>query len=251
MRVRLLVLPLLLSLSVAARADEPASTAAVTRVYDVRMKDEAAIVGTRTVKTQTRPDGRTTIVESLSLKLGGKLFGWTSTVVYQGTGPLEAKARTFLDDPKKACMIGSVTFDATHVSREVSGYLSKRGEVHDPPLTRQDKHTRPLGDLLFQSAAEWLAPRLLEKAGSAEMSLVEFPDDLGYPELIMIKTSCRLTREAPVDGRVRFLIAQEDNRGGSRPLMELHYDAKGVAVEIVLGKIRMTLRAPKPVDEKK
>ena len=138
------------------------------------------------------------ITESIAMEYRGKKAEMRSEVSY-GVGalvkPKGGAATTWING--KVCMKGSVSFGKGMVDIKSTGFLNKRtAEALDPPRAFEEKGVLlPEGTLLFQSAFPVLAPRLLPKEGELEnVVFIEFPDDLGAPELIHLKEGYRLVR---------------------------------------------------------
>ena len=159
-------------------------------------------LGTYIIKAVSKnEEQKIEIIESLSMDYGGKKVEYTSTVVYRsGTlvTPESGMAETKMNG--KTCMQGSVTFSENTYEYEGKGFLNKKtGEAIDPPRKFEEKdQPLPEGMLIFQSALPAISPRILPKEGELKnIVFVEFPDDLGAPELICFKEGHRLVREKP------------------------------------------------------
>lgn len=159
-------------------------------------------LGTYSIKATTKEAGsKIEIVESVALDYRGKKVEMKSVVIYDNASPaspLKGTAETRLDG--KACMKGTVTFSGKTVDIEGTGLLNPRtGAAIDPPRKFEMKG-QPVaeGVLVFQSALPAIGPRILPKEGELKnIVFVEFPDDLGAPELVTFKEGYRLVREKP------------------------------------------------------
>ncbi|MDC3335384.1 hypothetical protein OAV71_02650 [Opitutales bacterium] len=149
------------------------------------------------------PEKNINITETMSMDYRGKKAEYKSSVIYNSNPPISpesATAETKVDG--KVCMKGTVTFSEKTVSFNCTGFLNKRtGEAIDPPKKFEKKdQPKPQGVLIFQSALPTIGPRLLSKEGELkDVVFVEFPDDIGAPELINFKEGYRLVREEPDD----------------------------------------------------
>jgi len=138
------------------------------------------------------------IVESISLNYRGKKVEIKSTVIYQNTSPLfpiQGIAETKINE--KLCMKGTVKFSEMAVEFECTGFLNKRTDkAIDPPKKfANKKQPIPEGIIIFQSALPVIGPLILPKEGELKnIVFVEFPDDIGAPELINFKKGYRLVR---------------------------------------------------------
>lgn len=139
------------------------------------------------------------ITETLSMDYQGKKVEYISSVVYKSKpsiAPESGVAETKVDG--KICMKGTVIFTEKTINIECTGFLNKRtGEAINPPkkFERKDE-PRPDAVLIFQSALLAIGPKLLPREGELrDIVFVEFPDDLGAPELIKFKKGYRLVRE--------------------------------------------------------
>jgi len=157
----------------------------------------------------TKAAKRIEIVEFLSMDYRGKRAAYKSAVVYSSNPaiiPEKGAAETRIDG--KVCMKGTVTFSDKTYSYECTGFTNERtGEALDPPRKFEKKDVpTPQGVLIFQSAVPTIAPRILPKEGELKnVVFVEFPDDIGAPELITFKTGHRLVREA-ADEKGEYII---------------------------------------------
>ena len=159
-------------------------------------------LGTYSIKAVTIESGKKIkIVESFALDYRGRKVGMKSIVIYENTSPvspLKGTAETKIDG--KICMKGTVTFSDATVDIECTGFLNKRtGAAIDPPKKFKKRDwVVPAGVRIFQSALPAIGPRILPQAGELKnIVFMEFPDDLGAPELIEFKKGYRLVREKP------------------------------------------------------
>lgn len=170
--------------------------------FQVMSMDRDKKLGTYSIKAVMKEsETKIEIVESWSLDYRGKQVDIKSTVVYENTSPFAPKkgtVETKIDG--KTCMKGTVTFSEETVDFECKGFLDKRtGKALDPPKSFAKKN-QPVaeGVLIFQSALLVIGPRILPKEGELKnVVFVEFPDDLGAPELINFKEGYRLVRGQP------------------------------------------------------
>jgi hypothetical protein len=189
------------------------------------------------------------ITETVSMDYRGKKVEYKSTVTYNSKSPISpenATAETKVDG--KVCMKGTVTFSEKTISLECTGFLNKRtGKVIDPPKRFEKKdEPRPKGVLIFQSALAAIGPRLLPKEGELKnVVFVEFPDDIGAPELINFKEGYRLVREKPDDkGDYRIRISSPHS---DESRLQVRYNKNDQIVSIAsFGKMKL-----KEVKEKK
>jgi len=172
--------------------------------FKVLSKKGEGKVGAYSIKAVASKDKKQIeISETMTLSSRGKAMGFRSTVIYAAKDslvPLEGSVETTLGD--KICMTGTVKFSRTGktVDYECAGHLNKRtGQAVNPPK-RYAKKDNPvaLGTLVFQSAIPAIGPRILPAEGELKnVVFVEFPDDLGAPELINFKAGHRLVRGKP------------------------------------------------------
>ena len=162
-------------------------------------EQEMGTFGVRAV--ETGPDKKIHITETLSMDYRGKKASYRSTVIYRGGSPpvpQSATAETRLNG--KVCMKGTIEFSEKTASIEGTGFLDVRtGETLRPPKTFGKKdEPKPEGVLIFQSALPTIGPRILPKPGELkDVVFIEFPDDVGAPELANFKKRYRLVREKP------------------------------------------------------
>ena len=184
-------------------------------------------------------DQKYEIVESMAMGYRGKAAESTSTLVYGSTAPLtpeHGSAETKIDG--RTCMQGTVTVSETTVSYEGIGNLDKKtGEAFAVPRKfGQKEELRPKGFMLFQSAFPAIGPRILPKEGElTDVVSVEFPDDLGAPELINFKTGYRLVR-SKADKNGEYELALHD-----RSVRRVRFDKDDQIISIGFSK-GMTLR---------
>lgn len=169
--------------------------------FEILSKKGEGKVGAYSINAVTSKDKKQIeISETMTLSLRGKTIVFKSTVIYtdkDGLIPLEGSVETTLDN--KICMTGTVKFSPAGrtVDYECTGHLNERtGQAINPPkkYTKKDIPVA-LGTLVFQSAMPSIGPRILPAEGELEdVVFVEFPDDVGAPELINFKTGNRLAR---------------------------------------------------------
>ena len=149
------------------------------------------------------PDKHINITETVSINYRVKKIEYKSSVIYSSIPPISPESATAITKVDgKVCMKGSATFSEKTISFECAGFLNKRtGEPIDPPEHFEKKNEpKPKGVLVFQSALIAIGPKFLPKEGELkDVVFVEFPDDIGLPELINFKEGCRLVREKPDD----------------------------------------------------
>lgn len=180
----------------------PAETTICDTEFKIVSPEGANELGTYHIQAVTRESARTIeIAESMSLNYHGKEVEMKSIVTYEDTSPVSATAgtaETRIDG--KLCLQGTVTFSAQTVDIACTGFLNRwMGAAVDPPQ-EFDRQDQPVPDrvLVFQSAIPTIGPRLLPMEGELkEIVFVEFPDDLGAPELVTFKEGYRLVREQP------------------------------------------------------
>ena len=153
------------------------------------------------------PEKHINITETVSMNYRGKKVEYKSSVIYKSDSPVSPESATVTTKVDgKVCMKGTVTFSEKSISFECTGFLNKRtGEPINPPVHFEKKNEpRPKGVLVFQSALTAIGPRLLTKEGELQdVVFIEFPDDIGAPELINLKEGFRLVREKP-DGKGEY-----------------------------------------------
>lgn len=188
------ILPLALAQDKAPQAD----TLVCNKRYKVVSPEGDNELGIYEIKAVSRGrDKKIEITESVSMGYRGKKAEYKSTVIY-GTSPLvpeNGAVETKLEG--KVCMKGTVIFSEKTLSFECSGLLDKRtGGAIDPPKKFEKKDVpKPEGVLIFQSALAAIGPKLLSEEGALDkVVFVEFPDDIGAPELINFKEGYRLVR---------------------------------------------------------
>jgi hypothetical protein len=169
--------------------------------FEILSKRGKSKVGTYSTKTVTSKDKKQiAISETITLSRRGKTLGLKSTVIYTNNdslAPLKGNAETTID--KKICMTGTVKFSRTGktVDYECSGHMNgKTGDAINPPkkYTKKDLPVAA-GTIVFQSAIPSIGPRILPAEGELKnIVLVEFPDDVEAPELIIFKKGYRLVR---------------------------------------------------------
>ncbi len=180
--------------------------------FDVFSQKGGQKLGAYSIKAVAGKDKkRIEINEAMSLSVRGKTFSYKSTLFCSdkdGVAPLEASTETMLGG--KVCMRGSVKFAAEGktVDYACTGHLDERtGQVLNPAKQyAKNGNLVPHGLLVFQSAIPAIGPRILPAPGEiADVVLIEFPDDVGAPELINFKAANRLVRGKP-DKTGRFDI---------------------------------------------
>ena len=165
-------------------------------------------IGTYTLKAVEEKKSRTLrLFETISMPHRGKTAGIGTTVFFKDdpaltleSGSLETKV------DGKLCMTGSFTISSTlgrrMIEGECTGFLNKRKsyeEAFDPPK-KAPRASRPLpkGVLVFPYILMVTGPRVLPEEGELKnIVLVEFPDDIGFAELINFKENYRLARKKP------------------------------------------------------
>lgn len=168
-------------------------------------------LGTYTLKAVEEKKSRTIrFSETLTMPHRGKNAGVESTVIFKDDPALTLKSgflETKVDG--KLCMRGSFTISSTlgrrMIEGECTGFLNKRKgyeEAFDPPK-KAPRASRPLpkGLLVFPFILMVTGPRILPEEGELNnVVVVEFPDDIGFPELISFKEKgnhFRLERKNP------------------------------------------------------
>jgi len=133
------------------------------------------------------------------------------------------------------------------VEAEATGYADLEQKPFATARTwKKTLSTR--GDVLLTHAAFLLfAPKMLPGPGRVEHVVhVEFPDDIGFPELVNFGPGCVLQRRpAGADGKAEITLHRVFAGGNIVPLLKMTLDGSGKVVEMQLG--RFTLR---PVGER-
>lgn len=220
-----------------AREERPAGNEKplFDKKYKLTAPDGEQDLGTYELKTVARPsDKRIDITESASIHVRGSRLEFQSVVTYGTAGsPVPEKGTTETKIDGKICMQGTVAFTEKTFHLECIGLMEKRTlEAIDPPrkFEKQDL-PKPPGVLLFLSALAVIGPRLLAKEGTLEnVHLVEFPDDIGAPELINLEEGHRIVRGKPdAQGAYDmelFSPYAEDS------ILKVRFDAKDRVVQI-------------------
>ncbi|HUW20201.1 MAG TPA: hypothetical protein VMW16_12965 [Sedimentisphaerales bacterium] len=198
------------------------------RYKAVSVGDEKEL-GRYYVKAVTRgKNNEIEIVEQMTMDYRDKKAGYSSTVVYgcePQLFPLIATVETTIDG--KTCMKGQVRFSKTTLSISGVGFFNKKtGAAIEPPFKFEQKDIPiPKGFMLFQSAFQVLGPKCLQTKGELkDIVFVEFPDDLGAPELINMKEGYRMVREQADDTgsyQMRILDGRSD-----APVVAIQFDKK-------------------------
>jgi hypothetical protein len=174
--------------------------------------------------TVTLEGDRLIFEESVALEFQGELATWSATVVYGASpphDPLEAGVETKLRET--TVMTGSILFKGkvAHVSAKAF-----RGGIDEPDKPPEEHHgSEPLeGAILFTTALEVIAPKVLESEGTLEgVVLAEFPDDIDGP--VNFKKNYVLAREpAGPDGS--FVMKVLDGTG-AEVTYAMEFDASG------------------------
>lgn len=166
------------------------------------------------------------IVETSSINYRGKPASAKSTVTYRIDSeltPTSGVVETKVDG--NTCMTGSLAIEGREVTGKCTGHTNKRtGEAIDPPKEMEKTFSLPAeGFILFQSSVMSIGPRILPEEGElTDVIFVEFPDDLGAPELVNFKKEYRLVREA-ADERGVYKITVFSPR--KDPIMSARFDA--------------------------
>lgn len=229
----------------AASGPPPAEgdTVIFNKSFAVFKADGKEPVGAYSLKAVSRKaDGRIEITESFSAAYRDQKAEFTSTVLYTGgpaPSPVSGTVETRIGG--KVSMKGTVAVTEKTVAWECTGFLDKRtGEALNPPQAFPKKEEpRPEGTLVFQSAAAVIGPLLQPKEGEApRIVFVEFPDDLGAPELINMKKDYRLVRSKPDEkGQFDMQILEPM---GDKPIFQFRLDKESRLVAVpVYGKWRL------------
>jgi hypothetical protein len=215
------------------------------RKFDIFSQKGQEKLGAYSIRaTGRKAAGRIEISETMTLTLRGKSIAFKSTVVYgakDGAGPIEGSAETTVGG--KVCMLGAVRFSpgGKTVDYECTGLLDMRtGRAINPAKKHAKKGiSLPLGRLVFQSAIPAIGPRILPAEGEMEdVVFVEFPDDVGAPELINLKAGNRLVRGKP-DKTGRYDI-KLFGRGAKESIASYRFDKNNQLVSMDLfGKFRV------------
>jgi hypothetical protein len=213
--------------------------------FDMISKKDGSKVGDYSIKAVVSKDKkRIEISETMIMKYRGKTVGLKSTVVCankDGFTPIEGSVKTTLD--KKTCMTGTVKFSPMGKTIDYAciGHLNKRTGIAFNPPKNYVKTAVPvaLGTLVFQSAIPSIGPRILPAEGEMEdIVFFEFPDDIGAPELITVKTGYRLTRGA-ADKNGQYDI-QLFGKNSKKSIASYRFDKNNQVVSMDLwGKVKL------------
>jgi len=239
------------------RADKPAGEFATKQAKGKDLWFKAAIRGKHVGHWHlriTRTPDRIVLQESYTLRhFRAGVYGAETEIVYTAAErpqPVRATARTSMDDTK--LMDGTLEFltkvgaDGTKrklVRMTATGYGSKRGEKFDPPKELVREVPCPEGWLMFTSALTGLVPQMKPEGNTIDnVVVVEFPDDIDFPELVNMKKGGRLqwTKAADGDATVIRLTLQPRPDMKPRDHSQVTVDAKGKVTACVMGKMTLT-----------
>ena len=210
-------------------------------------------IGTYALKAFEEKKSRTIrFAETFTYPYRDKNAGFESTVLFKDGPALTLKSgsvETKVDG--KVCMRGSFTISSTLGKRmiegECTGFLNKRtGEAVDPPKKYPMPGTPlPEGQLVFPFMLMATGPRILPKEGELNnVVVVEFPDDIGAPELINFKENGRLERKKP-DAKGEYDLNLYSRR---QLVVTLRFDKNDKCTSLIMGG---RSRGPRFVEIKK
>ena len=232
----------------ARQSEEKAPTIICDKQYTVTSPDGEEELGAYRIRGSARDEEKSIeILEELAMDYRGRKIGWKSTVVYSthpSLTPVEGGVETTIDGAP--CMRGTVTLGQHTLSLSCEGLLDKKtGKKIYPPLRIDEKGMRrPEGVMIFQSVLPVIGPRFISQEGELNgIVFVEFPDDIGAPELITFKEGYRLVRTgADEEGRYRLSILSPDS---DEPVGEVRFDSEDRPLDISsFGKIRLVESPP-------
>jgi hypothetical protein len=172
--------------------------------------------------------------------------GFSSQVVYRGgkqPNPSRGEVTTRIGEFK--IMSGKVTFKQAEgqwaAEYEVTGFADTECKPFETARAVTKTVSTPGNILLTHAAFMYFAPRLLEAPGKIENVVhVEFPDDIGFPEMLNFQPNCILQRHAAgPDGKADITLHRVFAGGNIIPLLKMTVDAKGAVVEMTLGKFTL------------
>ena len=214
--------------------------------FKVFSRDGESELGTYQISAVAKGEDKKEIEisDTVVLEMRERKMSIVSKVTYVAGKPLSpTKASVVTKIDGELCMKGSVTLTRRTFDHECTGFLDRRsGEKIDPPKKYGKKGAElPEGIVVFQSALIALGPKLMPEAGELDkFAWVEFPDDIGAPELINVKGSYRLVRER-ADAKGEFAIKLY-GRGDDDPTASIRYSKDGKIVAIdALGGLRLVV----------
>jgi len=182
--------------------------------------------------------------------------GFKSQIVYKGAdtpNPTRGEVTTRIADFK--IMTGKVTFSPTDGTWTAEAEATGFADTERKPFPTARSWSQSLSTtgrvLLTRAAFLHFAPRLLAAPGKIEdVTLVEFPDDIGFPKMLNFQPGCVLERRpAGADGKAEITLHRVFAGGNIRPLLVMTVDSAGKVVEMKLapmkdGTFKFTLRPP-------
>lgn len=185
---------------------------------------------------------------------GSTMAGAKSQITYKGEEtpkPARGEATTRIGDYK--IMEGKVTFEKTDGQWSAKAEATGFANIERKPFETARQWTKTLttgGDLLLTNAAFlYFAPRLLPKPGKIEnVTLVQFPDDVGFPGILAFFSGCVLERhEAGPDGKADITLHRVYAGGNIKPVLTMTVGKDGKMVEAKRGvqsdgQFKFTLR---------
>jgi len=179
-------------------------------------------------------------------KSGSREAGFKSQIIYKGDkkpAPSRGEVTTRIGDFK--IMTGNVTFKQAEGAWAAEVAATGFADTECKPFenARNVAKTLPVpGDVLLTHAAFLhFAPRLLDGPGKVENVVhVEFPDDIGFPELLNVQPNCILERHAAKDdGNADITLHRVFAGGNIIPLLKMTVGTDGKVVEMTLGRFTL------------
>jgi len=238
------------------RADKPAGEFATKR-GDVKNMWFKATAGGKPVGhwhlRVTRTQLQVVLQESYTLRHRGAVCRVEAEIVYTASErpqPVRAKASTFIGDTKlmdgKLEFLTKIGADGTKrklARMTATGYASKRGEKYDPPKRLAREIPCPDGWLMFTSALIGLVPEMKPEGDAIDkVVIVEFPDDIDFPELVHMKEGGKLQWKKAADEKTTEIRLTLQPRPDMKPHdhSRVTVDDKGKVTAGVMGKMTLT-----------
>jgi hypothetical protein len=223
-------------------SDEAESIVVLDKTYTIVNAQGNEEIGAFAL-TATETDNVLSITSALHIQCRGQSIGLTSTITYALAPTVQAvggQAETSIDGA--TCMEGTATLSEEQGARVLKcqgqGIRDGAPGESDPAAFAFDVPIDANAVVVFGWEFAAVAPRLLPEAGElANVTWVEFPDDLYAPELTVCKPGYRLVREAPNDdGHFTISVFGSDDIPGRarEPISAATYDADGNLISLSL-----------------
>lgn len=167
-------------------------------------------IGSRRTEV-VREDDRLTITETVNLRNPFGEFGWKATVVYRtqpSLTPISGTCQTFADGEPILKGIVRIDEGKMFVSAVGKKQLDGLRRSFDKEESNFEKDDIVLAGkrFLFTTGLAVVAPLLATEDGTVEeVTLLEFPDDIGFPEVIQTKSNGSLKRKTTPQGKVEIV----------------------------------------------